>query len=164
MPAHIGEVISIYREALSIELQTILEIEMALYLRSASDFGESFFEEKEGRIIIDLLNAASSADVALKIGHVLRGASSPLLAHGSWDAMHDVVSDWVMGNADKQTNVLLLNCNKIEEIERNLLAKLALNLSSAFMIGIAAKKIENQEFNMYTGMNNINIYFILNDK
>lgn len=133
---------------------------MGIFLRAAKDF--SSLEERNGRIVIDFSNVTSQADVALKIGHVLKGASSPFLVRGSFDALHDVVGDWVRENAAKRTEVLFVNCNKILEIDKNLLMKLALNISSAFMIGIAGAKIENDQFDMFTGMNNINIYFVLN--
>jgi hypothetical protein len=137
---------------------------MAIYLRSVSDFGEHFFEETDGRIIIDLSDATSRDDVALKIGRVLRGSSSQILTRGNLDDMHDVVIDWIVDNAKKKMDVLLLHCDKIVEIEHNLLTKLALNISSSFMIGIVAAKEETDEFNMYAGISNINIYFVLNDK
>jgi hypothetical protein len=126
--------------------------------KDASEWRGDYLDKKKGRIVIDFVHASSRSDAILAIGHVLKGGDSPTMQKGNLDALKDVVSDWVIENAAKRTEVFLINCYRIEKAEKGLLDKIADVMSHALTSGTRYVRQEHEELDVSIPGNNIRIY------
>ncbi|GGF61734.1 hypothetical protein GCM10007301_21790 [Azorhizobium oxalatiphilum] len=87
-------------------------------------------------IVIDLAGTTTAQEALVRIGRVLKGADSPLIAGRSLDAFQDVVSDWMLENIHHRRHVTLIHAEALRRIDKALLPEIAACLDEARALAI----------------------------